>query len=222
MHNLRSLNIDRDMIEEFFTPEATVALRPQVIHVVDSLLQRIKDLGCKDGPVDLVEEFASLVNPRVIFLLFGVHDDIDHLVKSSADVRATSGTAGESSGTDLHEYEYVCRLVDERIKHAQRPQDDLISKSVIEQYRAGEKLSKDDVNRLAFIVFIANAAIASSISLGILTLLQHPDQLDAIRENPSLLNQAADEILRYHKPSALNSRRVVKEGVTIGNQVQDL
>lgn len=205
-------------MEGFFTPEATEALHPRINHVVHSLLDSFREKGSNGKPVDLVQEFAALVNPHVIFLLFDVPpQEAEQLAKASAAVGGTSGTAGESSHTSLHGY--ISRLVDERIEHPHPPQDDLISKLVLEQYKTGN-LSKDDIDRLAFMLFIAgNAAIASSIYLGVLSLLEHPDQLGALRDDPKLIKQAVEEILRYHTPSALNSRRVAREDVQLGDQV---
>ncbi|RJE27003.1 Cytochrome p450 [Aspergillus sclerotialis] len=208
----------KDMVESFFTLAAVEPLRPEIERAVDLLLDSIKERGCKDGPIDLVQDFSSLVNPKVIFALFGASMmDTDQLAGSSAALGGTSGTAGELGHTDLHEY--LSSLIDDRIQYADRPERDLISKLVIEQYKTGA-MGKDDINRLVYMLFVAgNTAINSSISLGILSLLQHPKQLNAIRENPRLVKQAVEEILRYHTPSALNSRRVAKEDVRLGNQV---
>ena len=81
-------------------------------------------------------------------------------------------------------------------------------------------MTKGDIDRLAFMLFIAgNAAIANTITLGTLTLLQHPVQLRALRSDPSLIKPAVEEILRYHTPSALNSRRVATEDLVLGGKV---
>lgn len=185
--------------------------------VVDSLLDSIQEKGCNNGPVDLVEEFATLVNPKVILGLYGIPaTDVDELARSSGAIGGTSGSAGESGHTKVHDY--LNRLIDERINKAHTPQDDVISR-LAGQYRAGN-LERDEVNLLAFTIFVAgNSAVTSSISLGILTLLQHPDQLKEIIETPELTKQAVEEILRYHTPSALNSRRVAIEDVEFGGKV---
>lgn len=204
------------MVEDFFTLDAVKAL-PHVNRAVESLLSDIQQKGCSNGPVDLVDEFTALVNPKVIFALFGIPEkDADELAKYSGSLGGTSGTAGESGHTKLHDY--LDSLIDERIQKAPSPQNDVISR-LAEQYRAGN-LMRDEVNLLAFTILIAgNTAITSSISLGILTLLQHPDQLNEIRRNPELTTQAVEEILRYHTPSALNSRRVAIEDVEVGGKV---
>lgn len=53
-----------------------------------------------------------------------------------------------------------------------------------------------------------------------LTLLQHPDQLEELKRDPNLAPAVVNEVLRFHTASALNSRRVAKEDMTIGGQVR--
>ncbi|OOF90684.1 hypothetical protein ASPCADRAFT_519088 [Aspergillus carbonarius ITEM 5010] len=208
----------RAMIESFFTLEATEAIKPQVQEIVDSLIDSIKQRGCDDGPVDLVEELATVVNPKVLLLtIFKVPDkDANGLIQSSSARGGTSGTASESGHTDLHDY--MSRLIDERIEKPGRPQDDLISRLVVEQYKPGN-LDREDLINLVYMVLIAgNSAIQSSIALGVLTLLQNQDQLKEFKEDPGLAGPAVEEVLRYHTPSALNSRRVATAGLTLGGK----
>jgi len=102
-------------------------------------------------------------------------------------------------------------------------------------------LQKEDVTTLAFTELTAgNAALLNSIGLvslrgvnfrlespclrglstqGVITLLQHPDQLEELKNNPSLAPAVVNELLRYNTTSALNSRRAAKEDITIGAQV---
>ena len=210
------------MIESFFTLEATEVIKPQVQEIVDSLIDSIKQRGCDDGPVDLVEELATVVNPKVLLLtIFKVPDkDANGLIQSSSARGGTSGTASESGHTDLHDY--MSRLIDERIEKPGRPQDDLISRLVVEQYKPGN-LDREDLINLVYMVLIAgNSAIQNSIALGVLTLLQNQDQLKEFKEDPGLAGPAVEEVLRYHTPSALNSRRVATAGLTLGGKVLNM
>ncbi|KAI2960279.1 hypothetical protein CBS147323_8008 [Aspergillus niger] len=208
----------RAMTESFFTPEATEAVKPQVQEVVDSLIDSIKERGCNNGPIDLVKELATVVNPKVILLsiLKVSEKEANELIQSSSALGGTSGSASESGHTDLHEY--ISQLVDERIEKPRRPQDDLLSKLVVDEYRQAN-LDRDDLINLVYMIFVAgNSAIQSSIVLGVITLLQHQDQLEELKENPELAGRVVEEILRYHTPSALNSRRVTTTDLTLGGK----
>jgi cytochrome P450 len=49
------------------------------------------------------------------------------------------------------------------------------------------------------------------ISNGLLALLQHPDQLQRLRENPTLIDSAVEELLRYDGPALSVVRRVIED-----------
>jgi nitric oxide reductase len=88
----------------------------------------------------------------------------------------------------------------------------------IEQVRTG-KLTHDELVAMTFLLLVAgNATTANMIALGILTLLQHPDQLTDLREDSSLIKGAVNEILRYITGSQFATRRVAIEDVEIGGQ----
>lgn len=96
--------------------------------------------------------------------------------------------------------------------------NDLISRLYREQVKTG-KLSHEDLISMSFLLLVAgNATTANMITLGILTLLQHPKQLKQLKENPSLIKSAVDEILRYLTGSQFATRRVALNNVQVGNE----
>jgi len=50
--------------------------------------------------------------------------------------------------------------------------------------------------------------------------LQHPDQLEQLKKDPSLMPKAVEELLRYHTASSFALRRVAKEPVKLDGQVR--
>lgn len=209
------------MVEDLFTRDRIEAMRPEIQRIVDDVLDAIVKKGCTDGPVDLIEEFATPIPTRIVYGILGVpEEDIPELSKASAIRVSTSGSA--SDGGDKHLHDYMTSLVNKRIQAPGNPKDDLISKLVVEQYRPGH-VTRDDIQRLAYLVLVAgNAAVISSIGLGVFTLLQQPEQLNVLKEDSSSTTATAvtEEVLRYHTPSALNSRRVAKRDANIGGKVR--
>jgi len=108
------------------------------------------------------------------------------------------------------------KLVDQRLE---APKDDLISLLVENQLKPSH-LQKSDVIQIAFLLLVAgNATMVSMIALGIVTLLQHPDQLEDLTKDPEKwAPKFVEELCRYHTASALATKRVAKEDVTIGGQ----
>ncbi|KAL4967502.1 cytochrome P450 [Aspergillus stella-maris] len=208
----------RAMVESLFTKSTTEKLRPQVQSIVDSLLSNIKKKGCKEGPVDLVSMLATPLNPKVLLqTIFAVSElETEKLLNSSTELGGTSGTATESDHTDLHDF--MSRLVEERTKSPKHPDEDIVSKLVTEQLKPGN-ITRDQLITSIYMIFVAgNSAIMSSVALGILSLLLHPDQLEEVKRDPGLAGNVVEETLRFHTPSALNSRRVATADVELGGK----
>jgi len=181
---------------------------------IDAILENMMKRRESDKVVDLIQEYCTPVPTIIVYKVLGVpNEDVEELSRDSKIRNSTSRNAAESLNTNLQSY--MARLVDKRIK---KPQDDLISKLIVEQMKPGN-LEKEDVNTLAFLVLTAgNAALINSIGFDVLTLLRHPDRLNDLKNNPSLISQAVNEILRYHTVSALNSRCATKDDVMFGGQ----
>ena len=74
--------------------------------------------------------------------------------------------------------------------------------------------------QLAFLLLVAgNATMVSMINLGVVTLLQHPEQLADLKRDPGLARSFVEELCRYHQGSAMATRRVAKVDVEYGGKV---
>jgi nitric oxide reductase len=155
---------------------------------------------------------------QTIYSILGVPlSDLATLTNFAAIRSNGSATATEASNANASLLEYMARLVDERLS---APKDDLISLLVNEQLKPGH-LTKDDVVQIAFLLLVAgNATMVNMINLGVVTLLQHPDQLEDLKKEPEKwTGKFVEELCRYHTASALATKRVAKEDVVIGGKV---
>ncbi|QIW98332.1 hypothetical protein AMS68_003850 [Peltaster fructicola] len=206
----------RALLDPYFTKKATDKLRPMIQTVVDSMLDKmVKEHGeHTNKPVEFIHSFAGPIPPQVIYHLLGIPEKDIPVLSQDSEVRtSTSRNAAETSNSNLQEY--MRKYVQMRM---QNPQQDLVSHLVQGPLQQGE-LELEDVVELAFLVLVAgNAALINSIALGVITLLEHPDQLDEFKTDPSLAPQVVSELLRYNTTSALNSRRAVKHEIEVGGQ----
>lgn len=213
----------RAMLEDEFTAETVERKwRPVMEEVVDAVLKTFvaggQEAAERQEPVDLVKEFAVHVPTLIIYRALGVPAaDVELLSRDSEIRNSTSRNAAETANLELQKY--IAGLVRQKAQE-QQPGDDIISRLVEEQLKPGH-LTADQVTTLAFLVLTAgNAALINSITLGVLTLLRHPDQLADFKQQPeALAAQLVNEITRYHTASGLNSRRAVKEDLVIGGQL---
>ena len=100
------------------------------------------------------------------------------------------------------------------------PRPDLISLLVTEQLIPGH-LTQADVVQIAFLLLVAgNATMVSMIALGVVTLLEHPDQLELLKQDPEKWAAPfVEELCRFHTASALATKRVAKEDVVYGGKL---
>ncbi|SFP00956.1 Cytochrome P450, partial [Saccharopolyspora antimicrobica] len=181
----------RRMVSADFSIRRVKALQPAIQRLVDELLDRIVT-GPK--PVDLVTELALPVPSTVICWLLGVPvadiGKFNEWTRAVVDADTTPEQTQEANAAILGYF-------DELIAVKQRePADDIVSR-LVRQHEAG-KLTRPDVITTSMLLLMAgHETTANMISLGVLTLLQHPEQAAALRENADLAARAVEELLRY-------------------------
>jgi cytochrome P450 PksS len=82
--------------------------------------------------------------------------------------------------------------------------------------QAGDTLSEDELLAMVMLLLIAgHETTVNLIGNGTLALLQHPDQLERLRQSPALLRPAVEELLRYGNPVDMATERYTREEVTL-------
>ncbi|KAE8420954.1 cytochrome P450 [Aspergillus pseudocaelatus] len=206
----------RSMVDAFFNDEYVESRLPFIRDTVQHHLNQLIRAGKDEKEVDLVKHFALPVPSRIIYDILGIpQEDFEYL--SGCDATRTSGSstaaAAQAANKDL--LEYLEKLVDRRTAN---PGKDVISTLVKEQLKPGH-LEKLDVVQIAFLLLVAgNATVVSMIALGVVTLLEHPDQLSRLLEDPSLSKLFVEELCRFHTASALATRRVATVDIELCGQ----
>ncbi|WP_313885622.1 cytochrome P450 [Fodinicola feengrottensis] len=113
---------------------------------------------------------------------------------------------------------YLTELVDAKDRE---PADDLISRLVVQQLRAGTLTRQEIVGMARLLLVAGHETTANMIGLGTAALLQNPDQLALLRTdpNPALVKSSVEELLRYLTITQSGRRRVATEDVTVAGQL---
>jgi cytochrome P450 len=110
--------------------------------------------------------------------------------------------------------DYFRRLVPKRRAN---PQNDLLT-GLIAAEEQGDKLSEGEVIAMCVLLFIAgHETTVNLIGNGLLALLRHPEQLAVLRQNPTMVPAAVEELLRYDSP-VQRTARVTNADVEIGGK----
>lgn len=205
----------RRMVTAPFMVKRVEAMRPAVQQIVDDLLD---DMLEADAPVDLVEAFAlpmpSLVICRLLGVPFSDHDLFQSNSKILINREASKDQQRQAVGALV---EYLHALL--RLK-SEEPAEDVFT-DLARRVEAGE-LGSDDAAMMGVLLLVAgHETTANMIALGTLALLEHPDQLQRLREDndPALVTSAVEELLRYLTIVHDGRKRVALEDVEIAGQV---
>ena len=204
----------RGLVSKAFTPRTVEALRPHILRLADELLD---DLG-GEAEVDVMAALAFPLPVTVIGEMLGVprpdRPQFQHLVRAAAAalepfVSPEAITAANQATLEMEDY--FRHLVAERRAALG---DDLLS-LLIAAEDDGDKLTTSELLSTAILLFAAGFETTTNlIGNGLLALLRHPDQLERLRHDPSLLPSAVEELLRYDSPVQVNGR-IAGEGVEV-------
>jgi cytochrome P450 len=194
-----------------FTVKRLAALRPTIQAIVDGFIDEM--LATERRSVDLVEALSLPVPSLVICEMLGVpyadHDFFQerssHLVNRGTPAEMRARSAGELR-------EYLGRLLADKEAN---PGDDLLSRQ-IEKQRAEGAIDHEEMVGLALLLLIAgHETTANMISLGAMALLHDPEQLAAIKADPTKIPLAVEEFLRYFS-IADTIPRLATEDIEVG------
>ncbi|MFD7300666.1 MULTISPECIES: cytochrome P450 family protein [Streptomyces] len=205
----------RKLVAREFTGRRVEGLAPRIQKTTDALLDRM--LTAPDGRADLVEALSFPLPISVICELLGVPDlDRDSFRSWSNDaIGATDPAVRKAAAASMARY--ITELLEVR---RQRPGDDLMSALMHGAGDDGDRLSPEELLGMAWLLLVAgHETTVNLISNGVLALLTHPSQLAALRADPSLIDNAVEEMLRYDGPVETPTYRFTTEPVTIGDTV---
>jgi len=189
------------LVNKAFTPTSVERLRPRVREIVHGLLDRVES----KGRMAFIREFAFQLPVIVISEYMGVPPEDREQVKEWSDetsriffIRADDPKRRERSQAGLIKLlEYFEPLIHDRKRN---PRDDLISVLVQAEER-GDLLSHDELlATCTVLLFAGHETTTNLLANGLLALLQHRDQWDLLRQNPTLVRLAVEELLRYDGP----------------------
>ncbi len=212
----------RALVSRVFTPRAISALEPMVRQVIRGYLD---DLDGRDE-VDLVAEFAAYFPVEIISRMLGIPPEMRQQVRLWLDETLTRGDAGGEISSSSMDAAVAMGTFFYELAAAKRvePADDMLSRltQVEVEDDAGNMVGLDDVAIAGFGSLIGGAGaetVTKLVGNAVVMFARHPGQWAMIREDPSLIPGAFEELLRYLPPSQYQGRMAVRDvelhGVTI-------
>ena len=208
----------RGLVNRAFTPRQMAKMEDHVRETAHALLGEVGD----SNDFDLMSNLATLLPMVVIAEMIGVPTEDRERFKTWSDrfarvlepnLTPEEGKLVLETATEFRSY--FAPIIEER---RGEPTDDLVSRLVLAE-EDGQQLTTDETQvTLRLLLVAGNETTTNLIGNGLRALLQHPEQLQLLREQPELIPSAIEELLRYDAPVQLDGRYVI-EDVEVGGKL---
>lgn len=212
--------VQRKAVVSEFTLRRAEQLRPAMQRKADELIDAMLAGG---NEADLVTAFAEPFSGTITCWALGMeYADMQAWLLDQREVRrqATSAVDTAQVGDEVATrmialQQYFLRFIDDK---QENPGDDPTSR-VIEKHVKTGTISRTELANLCFLIFIAGQSpVQAMLTAGVGLLLENPDQVDLLRDDPAVLPGAVDEMMRLISPLDLMPR-VALEDVEVGGQL---
>jgi len=203
----------RGLVHMAFTPRLVENMPDRIQRLNEQLIHKI----AARVRIDLIPDYALPVPTTIIAEMLGVPDRERHKFHrwSNTIVSTVPSKWGllKAIPSLIAFLRYIRRLV--RTRQA-APQDDLVS-ALVDAHAAGDRLSEDELLAMVSLLLIAgHETTVNLIGNGMLALMEHPQEMERLRDEPGLIKSAVEELLRYDGPLETATERYACEDVTIG------
>jgi cytochrome P450 len=205
----------RKLVRPGFTNTVVRELQPLVAERTAAALDRLAELAAGGAPVDVTAELAVPLPIQLIATLLGLPEGDEHRLFewSEAAIPGAADLSEERKGELL--LEMTVELLQLASARRAEPRDDVVS--MLATYEEdGEVLTADELGMFLIQLLVAgNETTRNAVSGGLVALAQHPEQLDRLAADPSLLPSAVEEVLRWTTPVTSFLRTAVDD-TTLG------
>jgi pimeloyl-[acyl-carrier protein] synthase len=208
----------RGLASAAFTPRRVEVLREHIQEIADALLDRVQTRG----RMDIIADFAAPMPAIVTAEMLGVPTE-DHV-----DLKKWSADFAEMLGNFQHNPDRIPRVLESTNnlttyfrdaigKMREHPREGLIH-SFMTAELDGDRLTEEEIIANCVVTMVGGQETTTNlIGNGLLTLMRNPAQLAQLRDNPSLIPSAVEELLRYESPSQ-HTGRIAREDVQMGSK----
>jgi len=196
----------RLLVSKAFTPRAVERLAPRILDIINELLGAVAAVD----RFDVIETLAVPLPVIVIAEMLGIDPTDRRDFKRWSEWQAmslnpllTAAEQTQCAEADAELEAYLQRAIAERRAH---PREDLIS-ALIAAKEGDDQLTDTEIVTMCELLLAAgNVTTTDLIGNGVWCLLRHPDQLQKLRDDPSLIANAVEEILRFESPVVQTAR----------------
>src|SRR5579862_4762988 len=210
----------RRLMTTFFSPAVVNGLEPRIQHIADYLLDAVE----ARGSMDLIKDVAFPFPIDVLAEVMGASEEDKPIFRDwmrTLGVPLDPVISANDPGVEVRQAvaavrKYFSELAAERRKH---PREDLISIMVSAEDRGDFATEEELVFSAMFTLLAGHETTMNMIGNGMLALMRNPDALARLRSDPSLIDSALDEFLRFDSPVQVTFRTATEDIEVAGKTV---
>jgi cytochrome P450 len=209
----------RRLVSRDFTPRRIRELEPRIQEIANQLL----DQAAARGKLDVIEDLAGPLPVMVIAEMLGVPPQQHATFKHWSDVMISADNTPPGMPIPAEviaaRRELGAYFAAEIARRTSQPGADLIS-ALVAAHRDTETLdAKELLNFVVLLLMAGNETTTNLIGNGMLALGRHPEQMEQLRRDRSLIPRAIEEMLRYDGPVQATGRRSTTNANIGGTEV---
>ncbi|WKG01861.1 cytochrome P450 [Mycolicibacterium sp. HK-90] len=213
--------VHRKLLARMFTPRKINALEPKIREFCAQSLDPLVGTG----KIDFIKDFGAIMPMRVISALLGIPEDDQEMIRDHGNdqLRTEAGKPMKAAQEGLVDGSIFETYIDWR---KDNPSDDimtdLLNVEFTDEHGVTRKLTREEL--LIYINVVAGAGNETTTRLigwAAKVLAEHPDQRRQLVENPALIPQAIEELLRFEPPAPHVARYVTRDVEYYGQTVPE-
>jgi cytochrome P450 len=205
----------RKLTNKGFAPAVVESLRPQIAEIVDRMLEPLRHAS----EAELMHEIAHPLPVRVIAEMLGLSGSGQDRLVQWSDAIATFMGNPRRTLEQIHAAQLAIAALTEFFRGAvaerrRQKGGDLIS-LLLDIEEDGEVLTEEELYaQCVMLLFGGHETTRNLIGNGMQALLQHPEELSRLRDQPEMIRSAVEELLRYESPVQY-AGRILKEDMEL-------
>lgn len=197
----------RALVSKAFTPRSVESMRGRIGEIANELLDKVDGQPSFDLMTAFCQPFPTIVIAEMLGVDAGDQADFkrwtDAIVAATFDPFASNEVKERARVADEAFRAYLKAALAERTKN---PRQDLLT-GLIQAEEKGDFLNEGEIVTMVSLLLAAgNVTTTDLLGNGMKNLLQHPDQVQRLRENPDLIVNAVEEMLRFEGPVTFSGR----------------
>lgn len=203
----------RKLVETWFRRPLEPSYRARLTAIVESMIDEART---KDT-VEVVSEFALPMQSKALTLLLNIpYEEAQTWISWGIHVFRSEETALDKDKANIL-YDYIDRQIDNAIA---RPGKDLYSVLLNTNFE-GRKLNREEVKGVMILTFAGGRdTVINMLTNTISYFAENPQMLAWIKQEPTIIGKATEELVRYFSPLTHMGRVATEDAVVCGQEVQ--